>query len=322
MRSIFWALIIICFSDAAAADLDCDRFSRATRISAGAMSHEIMTANGSNRAAAYSDYIDLFDKKSRIHGLVPNETAGIADVKRHYRAVFFELGGGVLIEDNRIVAGEMAAHRYHSMTMLNGVFDGIEAKNKPVVLRGQTFFRYDADGRIIERWSNHDHAYRMGQLLGETGREEGVKLAAALNGPGLTEEEGYQFVDRFVATFSMAEAPQERENAVGDLFDENLVLHGLGCSPTKKETMMAHLKQLWASSPDLFMTLADRPISGWSMVAFKWRSNGSLRAPYEGVGAETGSTVAWNGELIARLNEGGKAVEIWLNAEPLVGVKD
>jgi len=313
MQSFYlWASLAILSVNAASA-ATCDEFAKMTATAAAAMSTEVATPNRPDRKSAYADYVGLFDKKARVHGLVPNKTAGIADVKEHYRAVFFEFGGGVLVEDSRIVAGEMTAHRYHSMTMLNGVFDGVEARDKPVVLRGQTFFRFNDKGRIVERWSNHDHAYRMGQLLGDKGREEGAELAAVLNGSGLTEQQGYEFVDRFVSAFSMAEAPQARGAAMSELLNEDLVLHGLGCAPAGKDAMMVHLQELWSSAPDLFMTLADRPMSGWSMVAFKWRSKGSLRAPHAGLAAEPGATVSWNGELIARLNDKGKAVEIWFN---------
>ena len=108
-------------------------------VSAAGLERELAIVNSRDRASAYDAYISTFDPEARVHGLVPGRIGTIEDVKAHYRSVFFELDGGTLVEDEVYVAGPMAAHRYHSMLMLNGTFDGVVAKNKPVTLRGQTF---------------------------------------------------------------------------------------------------------------------------------------------------------------------------------------
>lgn len=288
----------------------------AQRTNSG-MDTELATANSADRRSAYDRYVALFDPAAKVFGLVPDRVGTVEDVRKHYRAVFFDLQNGTLVEDARIVAGEMGAHRYHSMLTLNGTFDGVVAKDKPVTLRGQTFFRYGSDARIVERWSNHDHAYRMGQLLGDKGREEGARIAAQLNGPGLSEQQGYAFVRRFTEAFSQAEAPDRRKSDVANLLSELLNVHGLRCGTASKAELLAHFDGLWTAFPDLHMTLAGKPMSGWSMVALQWRARSSQRAPYEGRKPGYRTIVEWSGQLIARLDQDARIAELWIAEEPL-----
>ena len=281
------------------------------------LERELAIVNSPERQAAYDAYIRTFSPDAEVHGLVPNRTATLEDVRKHYRAVFFELDGGTLVEDEVYFAGPMAAHRYHSMLTLNGTFDGVNAKDKPVILRGQTFFRFGEDGRVTERWSNHDHAYRMGQLLGEKGKAEGARLGALLNGPGLPEAAGYRFVSNFAGAFSRAEAPTQRNEAVSALISDEVAVHGLDGEPGGKVQLMAHLDQLWHAFPDLFMTVVGTPASGWSMVAFRSRAVGSHREMFEGREPSGRTGVSWTGQAIMRLNSEGRAVEIWWNEDPV-----
>ena len=304
---------VACFA-APGAMAHCEKFAIQSVLSDKSLSQEVEIANGSDRKAAYQKYVGLFHPDVKAYGIIPNEAAVLDDLKEHYRAVFFELDDGALVEDDVVVAGEMAAHRYHSMMTLNGEFDGVEAKDKRVVIRGQTFFRFNNDGRIIERWSNHDHGYRMAQLSGDQGRKDGDKLAKILNGPGVSEEDGYEFVDRFVTSFSMAEVSDLRDAAVSALIADNAIVHGVKCGPANKSEFLAYLSNVWVSFPDLYMGVKERPMSGWSMVAFEWDANGSLRSPYEGLDEEIGSVINWDGQMIVRLNRDMQASEIWFNA--------
>ena len=278
---------------------------------------ELAIVNSPHREQAYENYIRSFDPAAKVHGLVPDKPATLDDVKKHYRAVFFELDGGTLVEDEVYFAGPMAAHRYHSMLTLNGTFDGVDAKDRPVILRGQTFFRFGDDGRIVERWSNHDHAYRMGQLLGEQGRIEGAELGARLNGSGLPETSGYRFVSDFSAAFSRADVPVLRREQSAALISEDAIVHGLSCSVGGKAALMERFSELWASFPDLFMTVVGTPASGWSMVAFRWRAVGSHRKVFEGREPSGRTAVNWTGQAIMRLNSEGRAQEIWWNEDPV-----
>lgn len=295
----------------------CKLDQRASARTVAGMDTELATANSANRRSAYERYIALFDPGARVFGLVADRIGTIEDVRKHYRAVFFELQNGTLVEDDRIVVGEMGAHRYHSMLTLNGTFDGVVAKDKPVTLRGQTFFRYGSDGRIVERWSNHDHAYRMGQLLGDKGRDEGARIAAQLNGPGLSEEQGYTFVTRFTNSFSRVEAPAQRRTEVASMLADGLIVHGLNCGNAIKSDLLAHYDSLWTAFPDLHMQLVGEPMSGWSMVAFRWQARSSQRAPWRAQSPGYRTIATWRGQAIARLNGDSKITELWLNEEPV-----
>lgn len=87
-----------------------------------------------------------------------------------------------------VVAGPMAAQRYHSLFKLNGTFDGVTYQNKKMAIRGVTFFEFDENDQIKKRWSNHDHAYRMKQILGEEGERKGRLISKKLNGFGLSAD--------------------------------------------------------------------------------------------------------------------------------------
>lgn len=309
------AVALVASGSLQAAPCRADRHA-SVRTSA-AMDAELATANSADRRSAYDRYVALFDPAAKVFGLVPDRAGTIEDVRKHYRAVFFDLQNGTLVEDDRIVAGEMGAHRYHSMLTLNGTFDGVVAKDKPVTLRGQTFFRYGSDGRIVERWSNHDHAYRMGQLLGDKGREEGAKIGAQLNGPGLNEQQGYAAVSRLIEAFSRAEAPVRRRTEVANMLSEGLIVRGLRCGTAGKAHLLAHFDGLWTAFPDLHMKLAGEPMSGWSMVALRWQARSSQRAPYGGRKPGYRTIAQWSGQLIARLDRDERIVELWIDEAPI-----
>ena len=295
----------------------CPEFAAATHRTAVGMATEIATANGADRQRAYERYIALFHPQARVYGLVEDRPATMEDVRLHYRAVFFELQNGTLIEDARVVAGDMGAHRYHSMLTLDGTFDGVVARDKPVLLRGQTFFRFDGAGRIAERWSNHDHAFRMRQLLGERGEREGAALAKVLNGPGLGEQDVDGALQRFASVFSRGDAPELRDDSLFAMFHPEARVHGLACEPVGLGALQNHYRALWEAFPDLHMDFVGKPMSAWSMGAFKWRALGSQRKPYAGRAATHRTVVNYSGELIARFDASAKIVELWLNEAPL-----
>ena len=132
---------------------------------------------------AYEAYMATFSPDVIVHGLVPSGDVDYAGLRRFYAALFGTFRGSVLVSDEMIVAGNMAAQRYHSLGRMTGQFDGVQLDDRLVALRGQTFFKLDEAGRIAERWSNHDHGYRMALTRGPQGRPEGERLARFLTGP-------------------------------------------------------------------------------------------------------------------------------------------
>lgn len=263
---------------------------------------------------SYENYLAMFADNVVAYGLYDTGGTDLEGLREHYRPVFFELRDGVLLSDDVIVAGRMAAQRYHSMLFLNGEFDGVEASSRPVFLQGQTIFRFDADGRIAERWSNHDHGYRLGQLQGEHGRTEGDRIARILNGPGLSEEEVIARIDTFQAAFNRMEAPSDREREVRNLFSTAARIHGIADGPTDVSRLIARLAELRSAVPDLRMSVRTS-MSAWSMGAFRWTALGSQRARYDGREPDM-RPVLITGECILRFDGNGHIVEVWFDTAP------
>ena len=169
---------------------------------------EIIRDQGQHRS--YDRYMRLFAPDVFAYGLYEDRPTNLEGSRKHHRPVFFELRDGVLLSDEVIAAGPMAAQRCHSMLYLDGIFDGVETRSKPVHLRGQTFFRFDENDQIAERRSNHDHAFRMRRLLGDEGWSIGEALPAKLNGPGLTEAEVLNNLRKMNEAIDFVQSPEER----------------------------------------------------------------------------------------------------------------
>ena len=261
--------------------------------------------------AAYENYMATFSPSIRAHGLLPGTAADYAAVREFYRGLFGTFEDSVLVSDELIVAGPMAAQRYHSLGYMTGTFDGVEMDRKLVAIRGQTFFRFDADGLIAERWSNHDHPYRLAQILGEAAVEEGRQLAGLLNGPGLTEQAVYDRLASMAAAFNLIHDPDERETRFLSFFDKDVVVHGIAPGSAGLGEFAEYCRARWQALPDLVINL-EAKLSAWSMGAVRWRATGSLRQRYNEV-EPTHAPVTLTGETIMRFNQAGKVMEIWVN---------
>ena len=260
---------------------------------------------------AYENYMATFSPSLRAHGLLPGTAADYAAVREFYRGLFGTFEDSVLVSDELIVAGPMAAQRYHSLGYMTGTFDGVEMDRKLVAIRGQTFFRLDADGLIAERWSNHDHPYRLAQILGEAAVEEGRQLAGLLNGPGLTEQAVYDRLASMAAAFNLIHDPDERETRFLSFFDKDVVVHGIAPGSAGLGEFAEYCRARWQALPDLVINI-EAKLSAWSMGAVRWRATGSLRQRYNEV-EPTHAPVTLTGEAIMRFNQAGKVMEIWVN---------
>ncbi len=261
---------------------------------------------------SFEAYMNIFSPDIIAHGLYETGPADFDGLRAHYRPVFFELRDGVLLSDEVIVAGNMAAQRYHSLLYLDGEFDGVQASAHPVFLRGQTFFRFDSANRIAERWSNHDHEFRLTQLKGEAGRAEGVRLSRILNGPGLDAPVVNEKLAELIRAWNRMENPAARARQFFDFFASDVIVHGInGGLPG----LHATVTQLWAAFPDMQVT-ADTTLSVWSMGAIRWRAMGSHRGEFRGMAA-TLRPVTLRGEAILRFNPGGSITEAWINLQPI-----
>ena len=273
-------------------------------------------ADPAGRQRAYEEYMATFSPQVVVHGLVPSGDVDYAGLRHFYAALFGAFRDSVLVSDEIIAAGDMAAQRYHAWGRMTGEFDGAQLRDRLVALRGQTFFQLDADGRIVERWSNHDHGYRMALTLGPEGAAVGRRLARYLNGPGLSEEEVYAKLDEFVAAFNLIEAPEARPGRVTALFSPRARAHGAFAANADLATLRGYFSDLWADYPDLILH-CDARLSAWSMGALRWRATGSRRQPYLGQPGDW-QPVSIQGEMIVRYSGAGAIEEIWLNVGPAV----
>lgn len=264
---------------------------------------------------SYASYLELFANDVIVHGLLDTGDTGMAGLREHYRAVFFELRDGVLLSDDVIVAGNMAAQRYHSLLYVAGEFDGVKGDMQPVFLRGQTFFRFDEENQIAQRWSNHDHGYRLGQLQGDAGRRQGDRLARRLNGPGLTEAEVYQRLGVLIDVFNRMESPATRLAEFADVLSDDVIIHGLAEGGVGGDVLVATLRDLWSAFPDLQVTISAQ-LSAWSMGAIRWKALGSHRAIYRDRQPDM-RPASLCGEAIMRFDRGGQVTELWLHHEPI-----
>lgn len=260
---------------------------------------------------AYEKYMAVFSPSVRVRGLLPGEATDYAGVREFYRGLFGTFEDSVLVSDELIVAGPMAAQRYHSLGYMTGTFDGVTMDRKLIAIRGQTFFRFDANGLIAERWSNHDHAYRLSQIKGTAAMEEGRQLAALLNGAGLTEQAVYDRLDDMTAAFNLIHNPAEREKRFLSFFDKDVRAHGISPGLRGLSELADYYRARWKAFPDLVMNL-EAKLSAWSMGAVRWRATGSSRDRFAGI-EPTQAPAVLTGEAIMHFNQAGKVTEIWIN---------
>jgi hypothetical protein len=176
------ALLLGFAARTAAATDTCSVFNAQSRISAEGLNRELLIANSrldaadlkAGRNPKLDAYMRQFAADAVVHGLQGRpEPAALDDVRAHYSNVMGAPSperpdpDGGLKEDLHVVAGPMAAHRYHAALHVPGFPPDFAYYDTalPLRLRGQTIFDYGgAEGTIRERWSNHDNKFRTGQL--------------------------------------------------------------------------------------------------------------------------------------------------------------
>ena len=271
--------------------------------------------NARHDDSGYAEYMSLFAEDIEAWGLIEPGPAYIETVRHHYKPVFEFFEDGVLVTESLVVAGNMAAQRYHSLFRLNGTFDGVTYKGKRIAIRGITFFQFDENDKIKTRWSNHDHAYRMGQLLGKEGEAQGKILAKKLNGPSLSEQTIYKISGEMFDSFNQIHDPQLRSEKYFSYFDSFVIVHGIKDKQSGLRDLKTYFQELWSAFPDLVITVEEK-MSAWSMIAIRWKASGSHRGKYRHIGASW-KPIMLSGETILRFNELGKVTEMWMNLHPI-----
>lgn len=245
-------------------------------------------------------YLALFSESVEAWGLVPGTAVDGEGLASHYAPVFSNFDKSVLVSDEIIVAERRAAQRYHAMFFLTGEFDGVTATAQKTFIRGSTFFQFDEAGLIQRRWSNHDHGYRLQQLLGtEQGRVEGDDLSLLLNGPGLPEAKVLATLESIRLDFNRMTNGQGRYDAVSGYLSPSL---------EERNQLLERLSAFWQVVPDALLTF-DAVISAWSMAAVRWRISGSSRAAVPGL-PPPGNVMYIGGETFLTFDDAGQVTDV------------
>lgn len=253
-----------------------------------------------NGEAGLPAYLALFSESVEAWGLVPGAAVDREGLASHYSPVFSNFDQSVLVSDEIIVAERSAAQRYHAMFFLAGEFDGVTATAQKTFIRGSTFFQFDETGLIRRRWSNHDHGYRLQQLMGtEQARVEGDDLSLLLNGPGLPEAEVLATLENMRLDFNRMADGRGRYSAISGYLAPSL---------EERHQLLERLSAFWQVVPDALLTF-DAVISAWSMAAVRWRVSGSLRAAVPGL-PSPGNVMYIGGETFLTFDEAGQVTEV------------
>lgn len=107
-------------------------------------------------------YMQLYDAGVVLYGYAP-EPIGFEGAKEFYGTLLGALSGVQLTIDDRVQEGEKVAARYTLSGKHSGELLGVPATGKPVVLSGQSFFRF-VGPKVVERWQSADMLGVMVQI--------------------------------------------------------------------------------------------------------------------------------------------------------------
>ena len=270
-------------------------------------------ANLRDTEVAFERFISTFDDEVEIYGLA-SEVEGKEIVEEHYYPVFYFLKLA-LVNDMLVASGDRVMERYHAWRSFPRdseplQFDGCEFQPSTGAfsIRGYTLFQI-RDEKIIRRYSNHDHGYRMAQTCGESAAGDAIK--AELSGGFADDNVVYDWGDLFIGSMShINESAETRPVLATQQFAADAVIHGIGAQPGGVSDYQAYLSQLWASFPDLIYH-SNGAATAWGNLAINYQAAGSHRAEWLGIEANH-QPVMLKGEIILRFNQDGLIEEAWV----------
>lgn len=253
-----------------------------------------------NSDASLDSYLDLFSPEIEAWGLLPERAASWPEVENHYKPVFGNFDRSILVSDEVIVADRFAAQRYHAMFYLTGEFDGVQANKKKTFIRGSTVFEFGNSGLIQERWSDHDHEFRLSQLLNTPDEiEREVKRATVLSGPGLAGEQIQERMDSMQRAFNQMHNPEKRLLMLSELLSETW---------PERQLWIGKLQTFFEIMPDAHLAY-DAVVAAWSRVGIRWRITGSVRGKHE-LFPYRDQPLSLTGETILELDDTGQVTAI------------
>ena len=270
-------------------------------------------ANLKNPDVAYKMFLDTFNKDVSIYGL----DKGVLDkeaVKEHYYPVFYFLKLA-LVNDVLIAAGDQVMERYHAWRTFDIndkaiEFDGCQFKpeNGAFSIRGYTLFNIEND-KIIRRYSNHDHGYRMQQTCKD--KAKGETLKASLSGGFSDDTQMYSWGEEYIQNLSaINESSDARLAKAVSMFNDGAVIHGVKHGVGFVGDLKSYFSLIWKAFPDLIYH-ANGKATAWGRLAINYQAAGSHRGQWFNVPADH-QPVLLNGEVVLQFNQQGKVVEAWL----------
>jgi len=273
-------------------------------------------------------YFSFFAPDAELYGYTQPGAVGPAEAKRNYEALVLA-SESMLVSDEFIVAGHMAAQRYHVLSRFNGEFFGRRFNDEFIALRGQDIFEMTrgAAPKIARRWANHDHAYRVSQMAApgqnpHAATLAGAQLAQWLNGP-LPESAVYGLLERYREAFndlrvvrSAATLVQDRTDAIASRFVAACPAEGGAAA-----TAAAHHAAWLALMPDVTLTIEGN-VAVANFGAIRWRATGRYVPegdPRLGVGSVA---LTHTGETIFRFAPDGLIERMWTHHHGGAAIQD
>lgn len=107
-------------------------------------------------------YMSVYDPSVVLHGYAP-EPIGFEGAKEFYGALLGALSDVRLVIEDVVEDGDKLAARYTLSGTHTSELLGVKPTGQPVVLIGQSFFRFAGD-KVVERWQAADMLGLMVQL--------------------------------------------------------------------------------------------------------------------------------------------------------------
>ena len=270
-------------------------------------------ANLKDTDIAYDRFLEAFDENVSIYGL-DEKTLDKKGVKEHYYPVFKFLKLA-LVNDVLIASGDQVMERYHAWRAFDANAKGLEfdgcqfnPKSGAFSIRGYTLFNIEND-KIIRRYSNHDHGYRLAQTCKD--QAKGDALKASLAGGFPDDKKVYAWADLYIKNLSaINESNSSRLEKSVSIFSDKAIIHGVKEGDGDVDDMKSYLSSLWKAFPDLIYH-ANGKATAWGRVAINYQAAGSHRGQWFNTPADH-QPVLLTGEVILQFDQQGKVIEAWV----------
>jgi predicted ester cyclase len=128
-----------------------------------AMTSRVEEAGARWNSGDLPGYLTLYDEMIKLHGYAP-EPMNKAVVNGFYQQIWSSFGAPPPLEFHEVMTdSDLYCCRFTMTGVHRGVFMGVPATGRPIVLPGITMMRFSG-GRVVERWSSADFLGLMIQI--------------------------------------------------------------------------------------------------------------------------------------------------------------